>query len=496
MEEKNRFSSLLERLMTVAELKNYTLAQELQYDVSYISKWVSGRMIPAEKTEKKVLHGISHCIVTAASEEGQQTLLSNYQVDNTEDLAAAIYDNLEAEYNYVKDLQKNLGTSVSPKTFYYSELTLPQYISKMHHPVLRRVKSLDIMAAMDLLEMSHEYRLQIVSIENGRLSDQRLYPDVHFSMLINLNCTEWDDIYDTIFLVNMLTNFTHIDFQLYGGREACGRAIFTVKDDFSITGMLMGRDRCIAVSVSEDTANCNLIYSNVKALCSREHLLFRRTTMHDMLTGHDYIHTLLSPNRRWILGHMTEHFLPDDLFEEIVAELSGNPNDQITVDELYRIHNLTRNMIEKSQLHLVFYESAFSDLAVSDELDFYNFKVHLTVSQRHRYMKHLLHLFETQKNLQIRLVYGKFVSDFQYIANQCVFLSDVFSYLRLDNSSNRNNLVIVNQPEVQQIFNSFFTKVWNYSSDVVVADKEYILSYIEHVMQGIHLISKMEQRES
>ena len=55
MEEKNRFSKLLQDLMAEAEVKNYVLANELQYDVSYISKWVSGRALPTEKSVKKVL---------------------------------------------------------------------------------------------------------------------------------------------------------------------------------------------------------------------------------------------------------------------------------------------------------------------------------------------------------------------------------------------------------------------------------------------------------
>lgn len=38
MDDKNRFSILLEHLLEVAEVKNYTLAKRLQYDVSYISK--------------------------------------------------------------------------------------------------------------------------------------------------------------------------------------------------------------------------------------------------------------------------------------------------------------------------------------------------------------------------------------------------------------------------------------------------------------------------
>lgn len=34
MEDKNRFSILLEHLLEVAEVKNYTLAKRLQYDVN------------------------------------------------------------------------------------------------------------------------------------------------------------------------------------------------------------------------------------------------------------------------------------------------------------------------------------------------------------------------------------------------------------------------------------------------------------------------------
>ena len=96
MKEKNRFSNLLEHLMDVAEIKNYVMAKELQYDVSYISKWTSGRMLPGAKTEKTVIQGISRCIVAHGTDEGLQTLLENYHVDSYEELEIAIFDNLIA----------------------------------------------------------------------------------------------------------------------------------------------------------------------------------------------------------------------------------------------------------------------------------------------------------------------------------------------------------------------------------------------------------------
>ena len=106
MDRKNRFSILLRQLMSVAELKNYMLAKDLQYDVSYISKWVSGQMLPAEKAKVNVLREISRCVVASVDSEKRNALLDEYQVDNAQELECAIYDHLDAEYNYVRGLQK------------------------------------------------------------------------------------------------------------------------------------------------------------------------------------------------------------------------------------------------------------------------------------------------------------------------------------------------------------------------------------------------------
>lgn len=488
MEEKNRFSGLLEQLMAAAELKNYTLAQELKYDVSYISKWVSGRMIPAEKTEKKVLEGISHCIVKYASDEGLQRLLRDYQV-KAEELEFAIYDNLKAEYDYVRELQKNADANVTPKTAYFPKLAMPQYIAKMRHPVLRRVNSLEIMAAMDLMAMDREHRLQIVEIENGRLSDQHQFPDVHFSMLINLEIGELDYIYDTIFLINTLTNFLHIDFNLYGSSQAYGRVIFTVKDDFAIAGMLMNKNECVSVNVSEDSDSCNTLYYSVKDMCRRENLLFRRTTIDELLEKNDYLHSLLSPNLRWLMGHMTEHFLPNDLFEELLEQSGVSAGRR---EELRTLHNLTNRIMEKTHVQLMVYEAAFSNLAISDELDFYSRKVSITPEQKLRYMEHLLTLYQEKPNLEIKLIYGQFTTDFQYIDKPCIFLADTRSYLRLSNNNGQSHLVLINRADIQSMFDRFFQEIWEKREDVVVSDRAAITEYIQHVKQGVYLLSSLE----
>ena len=46
--EKNRFSILLEQLINMGEVKNSSLATALRYDPSYICKWITGRLLPAD----------------------------------------------------------------------------------------------------------------------------------------------------------------------------------------------------------------------------------------------------------------------------------------------------------------------------------------------------------------------------------------------------------------------------------------------------------------
>ena len=163
MKDKNRFSKLLKYLMDTAKIKNYTLAQEVQYDESYVSKWVTGSLMPSEKNSEKVLKDISACVVKSLNEEGLETLYSDYQVNQEKELEEAIFDNLKAEFEYVTSLKESTGSDVVQKNVFYPELTLAQFLKKMHHPVLRQVKSLKVIMATDILAVDRHYQLSMLS---------------------------------------------------------------------------------------------------------------------------------------------------------------------------------------------------------------------------------------------------------------------------------------------------------------------------------------------
>lgn len=491
MKGKNRFSKLLSYLMEVSELKNYTLANHLQYDVSYISKWINGQMLPGSKTEKTVLQGISSCIVKHGSDSGLKKLYDEYLVSMEQDLEGAIYDHLMAEYCYVKNLQQTDENTVAPKTMFFPKLDMRQYIDRMNHPVLRRVKSLEIMAMMDLMAMDREYRMQITRIDNRASEADWHYPNVHFSMIIDLDTIRKDRVYDVVFLLNMLTDMTHVDFRLYGAHQAYGRAIFTVKDEYAISAMLMQSQTTMSVVVSEDQTAIGAMYQFLESLCARERLLVRQCSMQELLQGNDYARGLIAPNQRLLFGHMTEHFLPDEVFEAIMAQQTG----MIGEAQIRWFHGLSKRRVQEIPMRILFWDTAFSEFAVQGELDFYNIRVKLTPSQRMQYVCGIRDMIGKYENLSVRLIYGKLFSDFQYHADQCLFLNDAVSYLTLGEKK-VNNIYVVNSPQMKHVFEQFFDDVWDHYEDVVISDRGVILTFLDHIIHQISIILQLEDGEN
>ncbi len=485
--EKNRFSKLLEQLLTQANIKNITLAKELQYDESYISKWLNGKNLPPEKNAEKILWGISNCIVKMLDDTTSVLFLSQYQLQKTTDLNQAIYDNLLDEYLYVKNLRQETGAEIAPALSYYPELTLMQFIMKLHHPSLRQVNSLDVISVLDIFALDKEHRL-LISMPYYEHAAGYFFPGVHFSCIIKLSDDPRTHTEDAVFLMNMLTNSNNIDYNLYSNDIAYGKLLFVVKNTFSLSGMLLDSHHCISVTINEEKENCNLIFNRIASLCTKESLLFRSTTITEMMQNHEYMQSLLTANLRYLIGHLTEHFLPDDLHEELIQQHFTDP---AYMERLRTMHQITSRVLRTSPMRIIIYDSTLSQFSISGELDLYNFKVILSPEQRLRYMTHMLHLFTAQSNLKVKQVVGDFISSFHHIPKASLFLSNSFGYLRLVSQAPHNKIAILNKENVKTIFKNFFDDIWMKQNHHALKDESFLIQSIQDFMISIKILNEI-----
>ncbi len=483
MSGKNRFSKLLKHLITLAEVKNVTLAQDLQYDVSYISKWTSGQVMPAEKYVEKILRGISACVVDRCSTDGIKKLMKEYQLEKPEELKLAVYDHLEAEYHYVGKLQNERGTGHGSQTFFYPEMKLAQYIVNMQHPVLRRVNTLYVMGVFDLFSMERKYQLRVAEAENKYLPKNKWYKDVHFTMVIDIRPEKMDCTTDVIFLMELLDRYSCVDFQIYGSSRAGGKMVFAVKDNYTVSGMLMGEDHCMGVVVTEEQEYCNVIYQNLQEICNCDKRLFRKTSIRDMLLSHEYVHALLALKQSWIIGHFTEHFLPEEVFDEIVEELDDGESRTPNKEQLKKIYFMSRNILEETQIRIMIYQTAFYKLVVDHEMDFYNYRIRLNSDQIVRCLERFLDMCRKYPHFFVKIIPGRLKNEIKYNTEQCIFLSETLSYLRLN--ENFNNIYIVNRKDIENTFFEMFEYYWADSSHDLTSDRQMVMASVEHVLHGV-----------
>ena len=136
--------------------------------------------------------------------------------------------------------------------------------------------------------------------------------------MIDLESTSLDPIYTAGFLMNLLSNLSNIDFNLYCGTQAQRKMVFAIKDIYSLSGMLVDQSHCLAVTTIEDSSLSTELYYKLRLLCSKEALLIRRSSIPEMIRTYEYEHSLFAQSPTCLCGHFTEHFLPSDLHRELV----------------------------------------------------------------------------------------------------------------------------------------------------------------------------------
>lgn len=493
MKDKNRFSNLLKHLMSITKLKNYTLAKELQYDESYISKWVTGSLLPTEKNSDKVFRDISRCIVSSLDVESRDTLYTEYQVDQDRDLEDAIYDNLVAEFDYVLNLKSSTGSEVAAKTSYYPELTLAQFLKKMRHPVLRQVKSLDVMMATDILSLDHHYQLALAELENNPSVNvtQRSYPGVRFSMLINLNVPGTSNFHNVQFLQNLLTNLSNVDFQLYSTPQTQGKLLFTVKDAYAISGMIMDESHCLSVTATEDAKNANALYDRLQSLCTPETLAVRRTTIPKMIQSNEYTQHCFAKNQRLTLSHITEQFLSEDIFLQLLEDYCHRHKEADPV-KIKAVYKLSSTILNSMKVRLLLDEDGLNEFAVTGIVDFLGEKVYLSPNQRMRCLEYARTLSENNPHLEYRILHGRRTISQPGMSFPTLFLSDSICYLRINHSSSSFNISLLNQKTLEKMFCKCFDELWD---DPLRVDASYnsAAEMIHYLVQMVHVQIISEQ---
>lgn len=482
--ERSSFSIQLEHLLLQAGIKNATLADALNYDISYISKWITGSALPSRKNIERVLTAVSTLAADQTDPATRESLRTAIGVSDDEALRDFVSDSLRDAY------YDTIGESGASQYLHNATLRVkPQGQLPLLGDLSSGLNSgvpLQIAVFADLFSLERSIRLSMAGIQQQHFRMQGEHPDLTVDYIIDLNTLSDNSIYDVILLIHMMTGFSAANFHIYHSEEARGKLLIAVKDEFAGISLLTGNGQTLCTTLTREKKRATEVYDAIYNQIDPDRLIFLTTDMKSLLLNLEYFRNLLSQDLRWLVGHVTEHFLPESLFRPLLDRCFEA--DPAAKAEAERAYQLTSGILQKSRARIMLYRLALADFMISGELDFFNHKITLPPTERHQVLCHIRDLIRHMTPDRIKLVKEGFSDDFKYITNPCMFLSESASYLRLENGRYKDNLLLIKESLAQKKFDAFFETIWTEQTDAVISDHSSILLKLDSLIDTAGLL--------
>lgn len=487
-ENRNIFGKKLENLLMTVNVKNATVAAELNYDVSYISKWITGKAVPSRKNVEKILTGITKVVMEQGSKDGIELLSQSFGVKNSDKLRQAVKSSLRDAYfeagGEVSDNKyiNNAVFTAAPRGNY---ALMNDYAMN-----LNKDKPMDIAVMVDLFALDRASKLKMAGMDGNGFGMKEKRRDYKIDYIIDISSLKGSSVYDVILFMHMITGFSLADFNLYYSNLAEGKMIIAVKEEFASMSVLGLNKQFMCTTSTREKRSVEEMYEGVMSVTDPEKCIFFPAEMTGLLTSHEYLQSLLSKNSRWLVGHMTEQFISPELFYELSEEYFGKGNT--LAEEAEHAYLIASDAIRRNRVKMMIYNRALVDFVFSGELDFFNNRVMLTSQQRERELAYLTELFGGLSSENLKIIRDGFSDDFKYVTNPCIFLSDTLDYLRLENKQFTDNLMLVKDKAVRKVFDEFYDEIWALEDDLVTSDHEEVMDKIKGFAETSVLLANVK----
>ena len=502
------FGKNIEKLIQFSGQKNYSLAKELGYDVSYISKWISGTMLPASKNIKNICEKTAKFVVDNATEIHKCEILAYYKLDinkysSDESIIQYIQDMLNESYlfssqkkankNYIKVGKENAEQCNS--LLYIKPRLLKKHLDEDIMDLTKKEIKNDVILLADLFSLGKDDKLHIAGIRSGSTIKTEM-KNVRIRFLISFDENADDIIFNTILLMNMIKIYSNINFTFYSCKHAQYSLTSVIKENSFTYTVYTDTKQCLFTNVSQDKKVVQDIYESLEEMIeTRSRITFLEKNPREIILEKNYIEYMIGRDLRWLIGNMSELFMPSDLFLEIGKIVFGESKE--IVDELKNIDAILQNAIYKSNIQILMYENAIRQYISNGILSFFNTTITLSLEQRQRHIEYMEKILKENEDIDIKLINGNLVDDFKNKENPTAYLSRNINIIKGnfdEYSEYENKYLIIRDNRLDNIFKRFFKEVWESERYNISKFKEEAIIRISDLLNYINILKSTVEK--
>lgn len=346
----NPYAEVLKQLLQYTETKYTTLSQAIDYDMSYISKWVNGARLPASRHADRIHEDMARFFANTAKKQHQEGDLKRIFsfADDGQDLAFHLYDLLSRAYRQAQTRKGKSESRDQAIHFYAGRADCHTALCQLLHQYLEGLQS------QGMLVMTGQFH---VLDQNGiwqlleECHNDRWSCDVHLGLKMDVFADHMPQAASSLYqcLDHLLTyNFTmhEIDHESY-------RNIIVLKDAFAYLYYVDGDDYIDMCLTITDPAQVREIYKKCCAYMMVQPVLMepRQSLGMEKFGYRDIFFT--SNNYLFFLTNGLEFLLPDEVYTSLCQLIDEGKYPNATKEWVRRIQYIWYRIIEQGRMKII-----------------------------------------------------------------------------------------------------------------------------------------------
>ncbi len=334
----NQFGSLLKKLITERDTKEKVISQKLGYDPTYLSKWITGKNLPSQKSIDSTCEKLANILSDGKDSDKIKTSLIN-----------AYYSDLG-----FSALENNMNKNISLITANSDVINLMlEVLQQLNYC---GVKNITINTTLNLFQ-KFEYHIEDIIIKLHKMGLK--------SLKINM-CASFDEYaYDPLIFCNNLLSLTSgnyfIDFNIYKAKEEIPQ-ILVINDAIAMN--VVNLENVVFLCyysfnekyIESITNSYNLIVRHMeKVLSYAMPISLRKTNVQ--------LNQFLQNNQSILFSESPAIFIPKSIVRTLIKNNELNMEGEEWnehVDYLEQVSNIFEKYTSHNNIKILVYESLLS----------------------------------------------------------------------------------------------------------------------------------------
>lgn len=413
------YGTLLKNLINFSGSKLSIVAEEVGYDVSYISKWCNKAKLPAAKMAPNINRTLAkHFSREILKHEDLFSFSKHFNVEaDEENIDSVIYNLLKEAYkesSHEVAVEQQNETVNQPRVLSLASDVHTFFSQELHEAIASYDEPLEILCTLDLCRFITDTVEDTASFASAK-------HDINIKIGLNTNRFFSDPHTYLRQLYLFLSAHNHLSFEIYDDALMTSLNTIIIKDHMAILCALDQYSRIQTAVVVTDLEKVNQIYIRTLPSFKTTNLLIRAVDS-DEFYQHGYRTDFYArDNYQIMLARGFEYLLPMECWKPIINAARERDGDEFMAQLVGQLQITWEEVFEKSTLDFYVLKSSLLKYMEDGEIIFADIVYNMTPDERKLHIQRVLEITKSNPNIRFHVIDEELLPNVQHLLTISVF---------------------------------------------------------------------------